>query len=359
MQKIEMTLDRDEKLIYSLRSLYTTNGYSQFRMSKFEEYDLYGKNKDFLISDGVITFTDSAGKLMALKPDVTFSIIKNTESEEGTVKRVCYNENVYRMSDSTHDFTEIMQSGVECIGDIDTYSVCEVLMLAAKSLEITGENYVLDVSHLGYIEGLLEDAGECDRDAVIKCLSEKNQHGLEVILGEKADKLKKLAAVYGSFDEVMPELEALNINDATGAALSELKTIKSFLEKCDKFSIKLDFSAVGNMNYYNGIVFKGFVMGAPTAVLSGGRYDKLMKKLGKKSGAIGFALYHDRLKYLMGSVKKDKPVLVIYNEDTDISKINEVKKQLADCGETFELQKKICDENRYSRVINLTEEGEK
>ncbi len=357
MPNNEIMLERDENLIYSLRALYTLNGYTQFRMSKFEEYDLYGKNKDFLISDAVITFTDTTGKLMALKPDVTFSIIKNTDAQDGTVKRICYNENVYRMNESTHDFTEIMQSGVECIGDIDTYNLCEILMLAGKTLELTGEAYILDVSHLGFVRGLLEDAGECDTEAVLKCISEKNPHGLDKLLGVRAEKLKRLISIYGDFDTVISELEAINVNEITDMSLCELKTISEYLKKCEHFNIKLDFSAIGNMNYYNGIVFRGFVAGAPSYVLSGGRYDKLMKKLGKKSGAIGFALYHDRLKYLMASQKREKPVLVLYDNKTDISDIIATRKMLSENNETFELQKTINDEKLYKKVIDLTMGG--
>ena len=72
-------LKYDEKAIFALRELYSGHGYSQYKMSKFEEYDLYVRNKDSLISDGVITFTDTNGKLMAMKPDVTLSIIKTAE----------------------------------------------------------------------------------------------------------------------------------------------------------------------------------------------------------------------------------------------------------------------------------------
>ena len=67
----------NEKAVFALRKLFTEHNYRHFKMSKFEEYDLYSKNKDFLVSDGVITFNDSNGKLLALKPDVTLSIIKN------------------------------------------------------------------------------------------------------------------------------------------------------------------------------------------------------------------------------------------------------------------------------------------
>ena len=71
-----------EQIMYRLRGLYERYGYRRFKMSKFEEYDLYVRNKDFLVSDRMITFTDARGILMALKPDVTLSIIKNTRAEE-------------------------------------------------------------------------------------------------------------------------------------------------------------------------------------------------------------------------------------------------------------------------------------
>ena len=67
----------EERAVFALRSLYSRYGYSYYKMSKFEEYDLYVRNKDFLVSDSVITFTDTNGRLMALKPDVTLSIIRH------------------------------------------------------------------------------------------------------------------------------------------------------------------------------------------------------------------------------------------------------------------------------------------
>ena len=98
-----MTIDQnilkfDEKVVFTLRSLYASYGYRQFKMSKFEEYDLYSKNKDFLVSDGIITFNDTNGKLLALKPDVTLSIIKNARGEKSETEKFYYNENVYRIS---------------------------------------------------------------------------------------------------------------------------------------------------------------------------------------------------------------------------------------------------------------------
>ena len=130
----EKILRNDEKAVYNLRSLYRRFGYSRFKMSKFEEYDLYVRNKSFLISDSVITFTDTNGKLMALKPDVTLSIVKNSLDIPGYVQKLFYDEHVYRISDKTSAYKEIPQVGLECLGDIDDYCIAEVLTLAAESL---------------------------------------------------------------------------------------------------------------------------------------------------------------------------------------------------------------------------------
>ena len=145
-----------EQTIYRLRGLYEKYGYRRFKMSKFEEYDLYVQNKDFLISDSVITFTDTNGKLMALKPDVTLSIVKNTTDEPQSIQKVYYNENVYRISKGTQGFKEIMQVGLECFGDIDNFNICEVLTLACKSLKSISEKSVLDISHLGVITSVFD-----------------------------------------------------------------------------------------------------------------------------------------------------------------------------------------------------------
>ena len=69
------------------------------------------------------------GKLLALKPDVTLSIIKNGEDRPGEKQKVCYNENVYRISDRTRQYKEIMQAGLECIGDIDLYDIYAEVVL--------------------------------------------------------------------------------------------------------------------------------------------------------------------------------------------------------------------------------------
>ena len=148
-------LRSDEQTIFRLRGLYENYGYRRFKMSKFEAYDLYVRNKDFLVSDRMITFTDARGVLMALKPDVTLSIIKNTRENEPGPRKVYYNETVYRSGKGDEGFQEIMQTGLECIGDLDLYHIYEVTALAVRSLAAISPDYVLDVSHVGLVSGFM------------------------------------------------------------------------------------------------------------------------------------------------------------------------------------------------------------
>ena len=97
-----------------LNRLYEQYGYRKFKMSRFEDYDLYAQNRDFLRQDRIITFTDADGALKALKPDITLSIMK---SNGGDSEKVYYNENVCREVGGA--FREILQVGVESVGQID------------------------------------------------------------------------------------------------------------------------------------------------------------------------------------------------------------------------------------------------
>ncbi len=332
MELNESVLKREEKAVFALRGLYQKFGYAQYKMSKFEEYDLYVRNKDFLVSENIITFTDTDGKLMALKPDVTLSIIKNTKDEPGLVQKLYYNENVYRVSKGTHSFKEIMQAGLECIGDIDGYSIFETVMLAAKSLETIAPDYILDISHMGIVTAVIELLGESfeQKDAVLKCIAEKNTHTIlslceEAGVDKKAAKsVVELTKTYGKPDEVIEKLKSMGGNEKFMQALSELEQLVSLLKGCgitDK--IHIDFSVVNDMNYYNGVVFKGFVNGIPTGILSGGQYDKLLQKMGRKSGAVGFAVYLDLLERLSKPEEKyDVDTVVLYDKHSDFGALS-------------------------------------
>ena len=224
----------DEKAVYKLRELYRAYGYNHYKVSKFEEYDLYANNKNFLVSEKLLTFTDTNGKLMALKPDVTLSIVKNSKDMPEVTRKLYYNENVYRVSKGSSSFREIMQVGLECLGKVDDYCICEVLALAAESLRMICQDSILCVSHLGLLLELFEsigiDAG-C-RDVVMKAVGEKNVHELTRVCAEAGvtepdvELLRKLLAIKGTADSVLPALKDLLYGKVNDRTLRQLQTVK-------------------------------------------------------------------------------------------------------------------------------------
>ena len=319
-------LCREEELAAQLRELYQSRGYLQYKMSKFESYELYSRNRDFLISDHIVTFQDRSGKLMALKPDVTLSIVKNAVEGQSTGEKVYYNENVYRTAKGTGKIREIMQTGLECIGEIDSLCMCEVMTLAAQSLALISEEHLLAVSHMGFLKGMLEAVTEdsAEQRFLLACIAGKNAHSLKARLeemgvpAEMQYRMTALLSLYGPMAETLPVLKKLSVNQETEAACSQLEEVFLLLTETGVAQkLVLDFSIVNDMSYYNGVTFQGFVAGIPTGVLSGGRYDNLLKKFGSDMSAVGFAVYLDLLEQFEVSPDYDVDVLILYDDGTD------------------------------------------
>lgn len=289
-----------------LEELSRKLGYAPYKMSRFEEYELYVRNKDFLQSDRVITFSGKDGRLLAMKPDVTLSIVKNAPETPGAVKKVHYRENVYRMDRDTGNFREILQAGIECVGDVGFYEVAEVVYLAAKSLEALGEGTILSLSHVGLIRHALEASGlpASARVQALDCLRQKREQ-----------ELRALCQTHGA-DEKLPValLRARELSDLEGLmeadneAWQELRQIIGLLPA---ERVRLDFSLGNDMKYYSGLVFKGYVRGVPNSVLSGGQYDRLLSHMGKNARAIGFAVYLDQLERLEEADEWDVDTLLL------------------------------------------------
>jgi ATP phosphoribosyltransferase regulatory subunit len=304
LSPVNVRLSGEEIAGLQLRALYSGAGYTQYRMSKFEEYDLYARNKDFLLASQIITFSDG-GRLMALKPDVTLSIVKNTEDSPQQTQKLFYDEQVYRASDPAEGFREIRQIGLECLGAIDNDCVAEVVVLAARSLieAGAGQRAMLSISPISVLSGLLEKAGLSadDRDLLTGLISDKKIHEIRSLCADfgidaaSAEALCTFAWGFGSAGEMLGLLESLPEGFIGAGELQQLKTICAALGPDLSKIVRVDFSSGGNSRYYSGISFKGYIDGVPQAVLSGGQYDGLMRSMGRSGGAIGFAVYMDLL----------------------------------------------------------------
>ena len=356
----DSVFESGERLVFALRELYADYGYSYYRMSKFEEYDFYAKNKDFLVSDNVLTFTDTNGRLMALKPDVTLSIIKGCDDAPKGVRRVYYSENVYRPS-ADGAFKEIMQTGLECIGEIGMKEVAEVITLAVKSLESISEECVLDLSDLNVADALLDKIGvpSADRAEILEAVEAKNADRIRALLslaGAGEEDLAVAASLFSVADGLrvaIEKLENIEYYFGEGSAMSDfIAVLKEIRELEEEENIRVDFSVVGDRNYYNGIIFKGFLRTIPSPVLTGGRSDRLMKKLKKKAGAIGFAVYTDLVDTLCEDLSvADDYINIALPKGRLGEKIYKIFSEAGyPCHALLEESRKLIFENEESRV---------
>ena len=229
-------LEWDTRVTLALDALYRMSGYERYRMNKFEPYDLYLEHRGFLRDDAVISFTDPRGRLMALKPDVTMSIVKNA-SVDAAVERLFYIENVFRVPPGGSEFAEIAQMGLECLGcdsgrvqsDVDA----EVVALACRTLDVCGGRSRLAVSHMGFLSALLDACLLEDepREQALRCIRLKNAAGLADVLrgagapSESQDALLGALAVSSPLSSAVEFLKALPLSRVALEAVEALEAL--------------------------------------------------------------------------------------------------------------------------------------
>ena len=143
------------------------------------------------------------------------------------------------------------------------------------------------------------------------------------------------------------------------SAVDELESISEVLAlNGDSGRLHVDFSIVNDMNYYNGIIFQGYIDGIESEVLSGGRYGNLLRKMGRKSDALGFAVYLDRLERFGGSDNSfDVDTLILYDDSSDVKALTKAVNSLAADGISVVAQKSVPQGLKFRTALKLTERG--
>ena len=218
---------------------------------------------------------------------------------------------------------------------------------------------MLDVSDLGILSEAIEETGLSPdgKQAILRCVGEKNLHGAteifdtENIPEEKRLPLRALMSTYGSPDDVFQKLKQLLPEQKWQTQLDRFARILSLLSNRD---VSVDFSVVNDMSYYNGIVFKGFISGIHQSILSGGQYDLLLQKAGRKESAIGFAVYMDLLEELSAPRSRyDVDVLLLYDDTTDPATLSSVASELRASGKSVDTQRSIPEKLKYRKLISM------
>lgn len=313
--------------------LFNRYGFYNIQTPTFEYYDVFSENKYSIQQKHMYKFFDREGAILALRPDMTPPIARigaTTLKEEIKPIRLCYIGNAFRYNESLQGKTrEFSQAGVELLGINSDEADGEVIALAINSLLSTGLNdFQIDLGQVEFFKGILQEAGlnEEEGEELRQLIESKDFIGVEELIEQfELDlNLKQLfldlPKLCGPI-EIIEKTKARTENCRAKAAIEKLENVYSIL--CDygvEKYVSFDLGMVNRINYYTGIIFRGYTFGTGFSILDGGRYDKLLGEFGKDCPAVGFGIMVDPLINAINRQKIDIPTwkvdtLLVYNKE--------------------------------------------
>lgn len=285
-----------------LTELFRSSGYEEISTPEVEFYDLFLQSGNPIPQEAMLKIVDRSGKLMVMRPDCTTPIARVAATKlrsQPLPQRLYYNETVFR-SGAAHrgGSSEIPQCGIELLGAGGLDADVEAVSLAVEALKaVCPQGFHIELGHAGLFRTLANQM-EMSADQVEemrKLIEGKHFAALSDFLTPYRDKpayalLSRLSQLFGG-EEVLEEAEALVGNRPE---LTYLRQLKKALDEagCGEF-IQFDLGLVHQIDYYTGLIFRGYAKGAGAPVLSGGRYDNLLGAFGRPAPAVGFAVYVD------------------------------------------------------------------
>lgn len=285
-----------------LTKLFRGKGYEEISTPEVEYYDLFLQSGNPIPQEALLKIVDRSGKLMVMRPDCTAPIarVACTKLKNSPLpQRLYYNETVFR-SGAAHrgGSSEIPQCGIELLGAGGLQADVEAVSLAVEALEtVCPQGFRIELGHAGLFRALADqmEMPTAKVEEMRKLVEGKHFAALDEFLAPYRDKsayglLSKLSRLFGGV-EVLDEAEGLI---GPRPELNYLRELYGVLKAagCGE-SVRFDLGLVHQIDYYTGLVFRGYAKGAGAPVLSGGRYDNLLGAFGRPAPAIGFAVYVD------------------------------------------------------------------
>lgn len=325
------------KIINSLRELYINSGFLEVISPTLEFYDVFQGDTISIEQEKMYKLFDNVGRILVLRPDMTMPIarIVATKLKDSLYPlRICYSGNIFRMNENWDGkVSETTQSGIEIIGSENPKADAEVIITAIEALLAIGvREFELEIGQAEFFKGLIEDI-ELEKDEMERLrrlVENKNFGALREFIEEKEERLgirnvealKKLPELFGGI-EIIRSARMLTQNKRANAALDTIEKIYERIESAGLGAhISIDLGMVQHIEYYTGIIFKGYSSKVGTTIISGGRYDNLISKFGVDMPAVGFALDVDNIISVLekqgnnNEKKKEKEKFLIHYENS-------------------------------------------
>ncbi|NBG87509.1 ATP phosphoribosyltransferase regulatory subunit [Isachenkonia alkalipeptolytica] len=294
-----------------LKKLFHQYGYRQIAVPTFEYFDLFKASKGPLEHSAMLKFIDPAGDVLVLRPDCTLPIAKMVANSKEDPKqlRLSYISNVFRGNDlNESSATEFTQGGIEYFGDGSPGGEAEVILIAIKALIQLGfQEFQLDLSNIHFFKNLLAraDFSPEDQQQYKAFIREKNFTALDGFLKSTGESsipenlrslLRAMPNLYGKPDKVFAKVANYNLSQEDLKPLKHLRRVVEILQEYGygKY-IRLDLSLINHFDYYDGILFQGYLSGHGKVIVQGGRYDPLTESFGRKIPSLGFGINIDEV----------------------------------------------------------------
>ena len=286
-----------------LRELFRRGGYQEIETPGIEFYDVYASGSGLAPQEGLFKFFDQQGRILCLRYDGTVPAARVAATlyrDSQLPLRFSYVNSMYRYNEfGGGRQREFAQAGVELMGSQSPAADAEVIAMAIEAAQTIGiKDLQVSIGQVNFFKGLVTEWG-LDEEIALKLphlIDAKDMVALEELAdrvgltGKAREVLLLMPSLYGTY-EVIDQLASLVSNPL---CLNALDNLRAVLDQLDLYGllqyVSLDLGQLQSLNYYTGIIFKGFTYGLGFPLFSGGRYDQLVGNFGRDLSATGFSM---------------------------------------------------------------------
>jgi ATP phosphoribosyltransferase regulatory subunit len=313
----------------TMTKLFRSRGFSEVITPSLEFYDVFTDKSTAMPQEMMYKLIDSKGRILVMRPDNTMPVVRVASTKLKGFQpplRLFYNQNVFRINPSfSGRRDEMPQCGIELLGVSGIKADIEVIATAIDALKGVTGDFRFEIGHVAFFKSIIDELpfDSDEKEQIRKYIESKNYAALTVALEESAKSnvasraLIELPRLFGGVEVFERALE-IAPNEAAAETINYLRSIYDVL--CGmglKNNIMVDLGLVQQIDYYTGLVFRGYMQGSGEPVLSGGRYDGLFEGFGIEMAATGFAVNADAVaRYSAENEKSNRPdVLIFYDVD--------------------------------------------
>ena len=312
-----------------LLDIYSKLGFKMVATPVLEYYSTFDHGIKNIKEESIFRFSDMDGKTVALRPDNTSPMLRVAMSklkDEPLPLKLCYSQDVFRNIIAFHaKRSQMLQSGIEIIGGNSSEEDIRCIFTALECLNVCNGEYKLEIGHAGFFDALVSkySLDIADKENLRNYIAAKNSGEYPFSTALNNSKAVELASViqrlFGGVEVIEKAESLVSDNEAAKSILNYIKKVVNiFINAGYSDRIIIDLGMVQKIDYYTGLVFKGYVEGVGEAVLSGGRYDNLLSGFGSDLSACGFGLNISDLSTLISVESKEAPTLSFANGASDV-----------------------------------------